>query len=310
LLPTQDQLEFAEMLAKSFAESLDSPVKNILKTLNNWLGGFDFIPEYNPQTDTISFSVKFRGLEKELDLDNILSIPQKMSENSKKPVVIVFDEIQQIKEYPDDYVERKLRSVIQHHSNVTYLFLGSRRHVVEKMFLNKSSPFYRSSKTYPLKSIETSDWIPFLKKHFKKGERKVSENALNKICEITEGHPYYTQHFCSTLWGLSASGEKIEEDVLQEIMERILSEESYTYTSLVESLTKRQRQLLVAIAREEGEFQLYSEDFRQKYRLGNPSTVDTAKKALLKRGLIDKEEKSIYVVDRFFKRWLVDRFHR
>ncbi len=309
LLPTENRVDFAERLAKSFAETLQSPVENILKTVKDWFSGFRFTPEYDTATDSISFSVNFQGNENKLELDKVLAVPEKISERRETGVIVVFDEIQQIKQYPDDFVERKLRSVIQHHPDVTYIFLGSRRHVVEDMFLEQSSPFYRSSKTYPLEPIAGDDWIPFLQKHFQAGERKVTVEFLEDICELTEGHPYYTQHLCSVIWGLTEPGDILDDELLQAAMERILSEEDYTYTSIIESLTTNQRKLLIALAEEEKESpKIYSENFRNKHRLGNSSTVDTAKKALLKRGLLDVEEKNVFIVDRFFKRWICRRY--
>ena len=43
----------------------------------------------------------------------------------KRKVVIVFDEVQQMLEYESDVVERRLRSMIQKHKDVSCIFLVS-----------------------------------------------------------------------------------------------------------------------------------------------------------------------------------------
>ena len=58
-----------------------------------------------------------------------------------------------ILEYGNDQVERKLRSVIQNHRKVSYLFLGSRKHLIQKMVLDRNRPLYRAGGHYPLGPI-------------------------------------------------------------------------------------------------------------------------------------------------------------
>ena len=60
-------------------------------------------------------------------------------------------------EYQNDLIERKLRSVIQNQPNVAYIFLGSRRHLIQKMFMEKTRPLYRAGGHYPLGPISTDE---------------------------------------------------------------------------------------------------------------------------------------------------------
>jgi AAA+ ATPase superfamily predicted ATPase len=69
----------------------------------------------------------------ELELTEVLEAPAKIAEATGRRVVVVFDECQRLLEYGSDLVERRLRSVIQHHSDVAYIFLGSRKHLIQSM---------------------------------------------------------------------------------------------------------------------------------------------------------------------------------
>ena len=66
---------------------------------------------------------------------------------------MVFDEFQQVLEYGTDLVERKLRSVMHHHRQVACLFLGSRKHLILEMVLDRNRPLYRAGGHYPLEPI-------------------------------------------------------------------------------------------------------------------------------------------------------------
>jgi hypothetical protein len=43
--------------------------------------------------------------------------------------------------------------VIQNHRQVGYLFLGSRKHLIQKMVLDRNRPLYRAGGHYPLGPI-------------------------------------------------------------------------------------------------------------------------------------------------------------
>ena len=85
---------------------------------------------------------------------------------------------QQVLEYGSDQVERKLRSVMQHHRQVGYLFLGSRKHLIQKMVLDRNRPLYRAGGHYPLGPIAEVHWQPFVRQRFA-GRIKASTRATS-----------------------------------------------------------------------------------------------------------------------------------
>ena len=63
----------------------------------------------------------------------MLVAPAEIAVRGNRKVVVVFDEFQQILEYGGGMVERRLRSIIQNHEDVSYIFLGSRKHLIQKV---------------------------------------------------------------------------------------------------------------------------------------------------------------------------------
>ncbi len=41
----------------------------------------------------------------------------------------------------------------------------------------------------------TEHWIPFIARKFREGEKVIADDAIQGVCKLTEGHPFYTQHF-------------------------------------------------------------------------------------------------------------------
>ena len=57
--------------------------------------------------------------------EEIMNLPQKLAEKGYV-VCVVFDEFQEIIRLNGNDFQRELRSVIQHHSNVSNIFCGSK----------------------------------------------------------------------------------------------------------------------------------------------------------------------------------------
>jgi hypothetical protein len=69
-------------------------------------------------------------------------------------LLVVFDEFQEIDKYTDLGFEKRLRSHIQVHKNIGYIFSGSQKHILTQMFNTTDRAFYQMAKSYPLKQIE------------------------------------------------------------------------------------------------------------------------------------------------------------
>jgi hypothetical protein len=240
----------------------------------------------------------------EPELEEVLSVPARIGEQGSRRVVIVLDEFQQILEYETGLVERRLRSAIQNHRNVSYIFLGSRKHLIQKMFLDKSRPLYRAAGHYPLKAIAVEDWLPFIHKRFADAGKSISHDQIRSLCDLTEGHPFYTQHLCHVLWDRCAESSAVNADAIDAGLKVLLERESYAYATLWDSLAANQKRLLRGLAREPGVIQPFSADFTRRYGLGSASSAQRAIAALLEKEIIDRDNGSLVITDRFFKIWI------
>jgi len=241
---------------------------------------------------------------KQPDLLEVLAAPQELARRTKKTVVVVFDEFQQITQYDDDLTERQLRSSIQHHNNVAYLFLGSRKHLLQNMFLGQSRPLYRAAAHYPLGPIATDHWRPFIASRFRKAKKRISRQCVEQVCQQTGGHPFYTQHLCHVLWSMTEPGDAVDGASLERAVSELLRRESHAYVTLWETLTKNEQRLLRGLADSEAPPKPFSANFTRRYGLRSASNSQRATESLLQKDVIDREESSFVIVDRFLRLWL------
>ncbi|MFQ5769692.1 MAG: ATP-binding protein, partial [bacterium] len=281
LWPTDGEVSFVTTVAKAIVESLSTTTDKLLETAKTFFSRLTpsiTLDDNGKPKITFGFH---RDFDSSPELEEVLSVPAKLATGGKKKVVVVFDEFQQILEYKSDIVERRLRSIIQNQANVSYMFLGSRKHLIQKMFLDKSRPLYRAGGHYPIRAIKVEYWLPFLKKKFLQADKVIADEQIHKVCYLTEGHPFYTQHLCHVIWELCEMNSKVTDALIESAVNILLERESYAYTNLWESLAKNQRRFLKGLASKPVNVKTFAADFIRRYGLGSASNAQRAAKALL-----------------------------
>lgn len=308
LWPTDGSAAFSRVMAKAISSASESTSKRLLEIGKSLFGRLrPSVSLDDAGQPKIDFGIDGRAVSKS-DLVEVLSAPQKLAEKTGKTVVIVFDEFQQILEYEDELTERKLRSSIQHHKNVAYVFLGSRKHLLQSMFLDESRPLYRSAMHYPIGPIETKHWQPFIAKRFQDANKHIDRDIIELLCERTAGHPFYTQHLCHVLWSMIDAGEEVEEAKLDWAIAELLRRESHAYANLWESLTKNEQRFLRGLAQTDEPPKPYSSDFTRHFGLRSASNAQRAAESLVSSDIIEREESSFVITDRFLRLWIQQLF--
>lgn len=303
LWPTDSDASFTTAVAKAITVSLGTSLDKALDAAKRLFTHLK--PSITVDEDgkpVLGFGlVKSTRLDPELE--EVMAAPEKIGAQGKT-VVVVFDEFQQILAYGRDDIERKLRSVIQQQKHAAYIFMGSRKHMIHEMFLKGSKPLYRSAAQFPLGPIEEADWIPFIQERFHRGSRKISPQHVRLIAELTQGHPFYTQHLCYNLWERCPQNQTITEDMIHEALNTVLEKENSTFTAQWESLTLNQQRFLKALAVEERGAKPFSADFLQRYHLGSASSAQRVIRALVDKDIVDQDNGSFIIMDRFFRLWI------
>lgn len=304
LWPTDGEASFVTATARGITESMSSTAGQLLDLAKQLFSRL--APSVTTDADgkpKVTFGLNMSA-QPGRELEEVLAAPTKITQRGKRKVVIVFDEVQQILEYESDTVERRLRSIVQKHQDVSYMFLGSRKHLIQKMFLDRSRPLYRSAGHYPLGPIQTEEWVPFIRRKFEDSQRSISESSIQTVCNLTQGHPFYTQHLCHALWELCERREQVTESLIEAAVKLLLDRESYAYTALWDSLAINQKKLLKGLASEPAGARPFASTFVGRHGLGSASNSQRAVKSLLNRDLIDRDNGSFLITDRFFRIWI------
>lgn len=292
--------DFVMSLGKVILERLKplgrKALESFVDTVKSLSAGISFDVSGNP---SLNFQAG-RTYKSERTLEEIF----KYIENAGKPCIVAIDEFQQIADYPEKNVEAILRTHVQHCSNSRFIFSGSRRHVIGNMFLSPSRPFYQSVSMLDLEPIAIEKYTEFALYHFNKRAKKIPSEFVEEIYERFDGITWYVQKMLNAVFTLTEPGCECKAGIVDLAQDNIVESYNYNYQETIYRLPDKQKNLLVAIAKEGKAKAVTGGRFISKYSLTGSSSVQSALKGLLEKDFVTSQQGVYYIYDRFFAIWL------
>ncbi len=138
----------------------------------------------------------------EKSISELLLALDQFADKADKSCVVVLDEFQQIGELKENHaIESAIRHAVERSQRVSYIFCGSKRHLLNEMFSDKSRPLYHLCDLMTIDRISTNCYHQFLNETAKKKWKKIiNKDVVIEIIHLTENHPYYVNALCRRLW--------------------------------------------------------------------------------------------------------------
>jgi hypothetical protein len=307
LMRTTTKERFASALAKTIYNDIESPGEQVVERAANLFRRLRIRPTMEVDADDLSLRFTFTTGRRPSDIDDtierLLELPGKIAAERKRRVALVFDEFQEIVGLDRNF-PNLMRAVFQTQPEVGHVYLGSKRHVLERIFNDKNEPFWRSAKQVELGPIAPSKFAPFIRKRFDQTEKAITPDALARLLEITAGHPYATQELAYAVWQLVPSGHHAFPDDVEAALEQVLRSEHNHFANIWDEAPATQRLLMLALAEEPAEA-VYSAAYRDRHELPGPSTVGIALQALERKEIAGRaDDGSRVLVEPFLAEWL------
>jgi uncharacterized protein len=243
----------------------------------------------------------------ELDLDAIkkhyrelLDLPEKIAKEKHVKLIVCIDEFQNISTFNQaQVIQKRLRSVWQHHEHVTYCLYGSKQHMMVDLFNKQSNPFYKFGELMYLPKISETKWVSYITRQFQKTKKKISPQQALRISELVKCHPYYVQQLSHLVW-INTEME-VSDGIISQSVQELIDQNAILYFKETEELNNTELKLLKAISSKE--LKLSSKEIIQKYHLGTSAGVIKAKKSLVAKEIIDEHLKQPFFLDPGFELW-------
>ncbi|MCF8219506.1 MAG: ATP-binding protein [Bacteroidales bacterium] len=298
------QKTFMEYYSKEILNSqrrfdIKAVISRFTSLVKNIKASVSFDHTGNPEF-TISF---IENTNKEESLIDIINLPEQLAGEDQK-YIIAFDEFQEITKLNGENFEKLLRSQLQKHENVSYIFFGSKPHLLKDMFNNKNRAFYNAAYIMNLEKMAEQDSISFLQNAFASSEITLSTDMACYIIRKADNIPYYIQFLAHQVWEFAMihNNNTIEQPMVDDALQSILELKNDYYWELTNHQSNHRKKLLLALSHDAKE--LYSDATSKKYELGAASSTQKSLDVLLNEGIIEKNMNNYEFADPMYKTFI------
>jgi hypothetical protein len=301
-----DLRSFAGALAGMVTRALESNTDRLLKLFS----GFQRLrPKLSLDRDgNVSAGLELAAGERDAlaALVEGLAHAQDLAVRKKKRLVVIVDEFSDIAKYNGLTVEKAMRSEIQKHDRIGYIFSGSEQSVMLAMVQDSTRAFYKMGRIMELGPIRRQAYHRFVLDWLEKGAYRVTGDDIQRIFDIGEDVPYNIQRLCHAMWESALESKTVDTTLVNRLPAVIARQDSPHYEMLWQTATQPQKALLFALA-DDPEALPFSKDFQMRHGIGPSSSIKASLDSLVKKGILYRSlEGRFRFVDRFMPCWIDD----
>lgn len=296
-----DKYQLIDKLSSKIAEHYK--VTDITKTIQNLKSIFNkisFSLTINQKTAMPEIKPEFIKKDFILLLDELLDNFQEFLKKQNKKAVIAIDEFQDILNITDINLEAVLRTKIQYHTNISYIFTGSKQHMLTAMFNDNKKPFYTLASNFELKPIDENIFYEYINTRLSIKNMQLQKDSFNFIYHLCDGETRIIQKIFYEIFE-KHENKQIDQKVICTIIELLNLQNDSVYKLLCDNLTKNQIITLKIVSNQEVE--ILSKNISDNYNISTQS-IKSSINSLISKEIIYKQNSKYVVYDKEFDFWL------
>ena len=270
-----ERREVAEHITRAVVEGALGWLEGTVEQVRERIRG---LPGVNPTLEHAGwkFGLALRGPEHTW-LEEIRRPVELLAESAAdgRPVCLVIDEFQQVAEL-NLGLPGLFKAIADDLPNISLVFAGSRRHVMQRLFVGAGAPLQNVADPLSLPVIPAGLMVPFLIERCASQGRELREEAAAEIFELVRGIPHFVQLLAASAFDREENPITI--DVARLALVDTLKRQRGELALRYEQLATGQKRLLKALAGQPAT-DLYAKPFLDRTGLAK-SSVDRAKKSL------------------------------
>jgi len=235
------------------ATSIDELCKNYLNAIYSSIGIVNFLHKAKESIFTLlekfSLSYEHEGIKlgyeisKEENTNKLLEetfhFANKFASLANKKMIVFIDEFGDVEKFGQDFI-KKLRSYMQTHKNVVYVFAGSQASVINNIFLNKENAFFNFASLMNIDVLEKESTMKFLEK-LTIENKTFSKESIAKLETATNFHPFYLVKTVqeSYIKALLESSVSVELKHIEEGIQKICEDNNAYFESIWQKINHK-----------------------------------------------------------------------
>jgi hypothetical protein len=258
----------------------------------------------NSGTPSISFGLERRRAseeERRRALEAVFERLAAISGRLDRPVAVVLDEFQAIHSFGGEPAEWHLRDLMQRHGGLSYICAGSQESLIQEM-IGPGRAFYKMFEMLHLGPIAPVRFAGWIDERLRTG-LEVEGDAGAEVVREAGPRTQDIVQVARQLYFRAAAGDGVarSSEVSAAIREVMRNEEPLIRT-LWNGLSAQQQDVLRVVSLDVQ--QMYASDVRDRYGLPGPSSVRKAIEALIRAGLLVRDEDAVRFDSPFFRAWV------
>ena len=283
--------EFAISLLKALTNANKGDIKTVLKNLQGLFKRVRLEPTIDANTLKYSIKPVVISLTFEQMIEDFFQTLEALAKHQK--IILAIDEFQQIAMIKEVKLDAILRKYIQIRGNISYIFSGSKRHLLTALF-NYQAPLYELAEHLELPALEKSSIYQYTGQFL-----ALNQDHIDCIYEKADGETKIIQHILHLLY--ISKNRMINTALIDDKISHIISSKDSSYRMVFDSLNNNQKQALKIVGKYKSGF--FASEILIAYRI-KKQTLQSAINTLFKRELIDKINTQYFIPDRGFELWI------
>ena len=233
---------------KNIIRQINTPIEQTLEILRHFFINISAKWTVGTQGLNIALTPE-KGLDPATAIKEALLALDSLLEKKKTYAVFFIDEMQEIGEVAEGKgIEGAIRHVAQQTKNLSFIFSGSNRHLLAKMFYDKARPLYKLCDRMILDRIDKQAYKTHIGKYIKKKwNSDLDDAAFESLITLTDRHPFYVNGLCRRIFEADTKKTPSSAEI-KVLWNTIVNEERQELGREMSSLSAGQRKILVAIA--------------------------------------------------------------
>jgi hypothetical protein len=282
--------DFAHLLLKALSNAGKFDLKIAIKNFTSLFKRVRVEPSIDPTTLEYSIKPIVATLTFEEMMEDFFYSLNELSKTNK--IILAIDEFQQIANITEVKLDALMRKHIQKRKNISYIFLGSKRHLLTSLFEYKA-PLYELATHFELKSLRLEAIYEYAKKYL-----TISLQVCEYIYERSDGETKMIQQILHLLYIQKESA--LSKETVDLAIQEIVNAKDSSYKLLFDTLGNNQKTALKIVAKYKSG--IFSSAILSQYNI-KKQTLQSSVDTLFKKELIDKEDERYFIPDRTFELW-------
>jgi AAA+ ATPase superfamily predicted ATPase len=218
--------DFAKSLLMALSNAQKIDLKSAIKNLTSLFKRVRVEPTID--TKTLEYSIK--------PIVATLSFAEMMEDffytldqlSKKQQIILAIDEFQQIAAIKDVKLDSLLRKYIQQRKNISFVFLGSKRHLLTSLFAYKA-PLYELATHFELQPLQIEDISDYSSRFL-----NIDKKSVSYIYEKSDGETKMIQHVLHLLYVQKRGA--VTKSQIDESLKEIINSKDSSYKIVFDTL--------------------------------------------------------------------------